>query len=989
MSGASKTPLNSKHEKEHKIRSFFTHLHRRFSSFAEPGQNAHKLDFSSVDLTKSNDTSQFTLTDTLTSQSVSSVTNAHNEDICLFRDSPYYIVRIAGTGNEEEFDRLVHDDPGKLRISNASGCYAIHNAAARNKVAILTIIAQYKGDINLPDKNSWTPLHHAVIHSSLLAIEWLLDNGADSTKKTIQNEAPIHFAVIHNQLASLKILLSKRPDDVNIDGDRDATPLHYAALHDNLEAARILDDLSTPAHLACAQGSLELLKLMLDCQPELKEKVIHMSDVQGMTCLHRAAMFDHVDIMAYLLEMNANINARDNQRRTPLLLAALENSLTAVCFLLSKNASIIARDVCDRNLLHFIIIQGLNFEAIEHELFSRRGYHALFDQRDVDGFYPIHYASRDGQVTMLRILIKYGSNTIIYKKTHKRQSSLHFAAQYGRYNTCKQLLDIPGFERILNEQEQTGLTPLHLSCQNGHTRVVQLLLHKGAMLSRSYDGNNPLHEAAANGHVNTVKLILQSHSHLKNIKNYLGMTLLHCAACNGHVDTVVLLLSNNCDFVTNNNNETFFDMAIQKKQREVCLAIIAHERWQEALNLSSSIYRTPLLGLIENLPECVQMMVKFGQTDNLSHPLCEMLLRYKWLSYGFPLHVIQLCFYLLFTVTLSYFSITFNSCNHLDPFSLTNTKNISYCPNPLFTSFNETVSMHYQWEAGACSVFSAWFTLLFLIGRFDMYGIYVIMFLEIMKTLLHVLVLFSILIIGFVLTFCVLRQFSPILDPSKSKHLLIIIIKSITMMLGGLDYDRQYVEPMLTNNDNQHFPTITLIFLVLFTILMPILLMNLLVGLAIGDLMEIKQNARLKRLAMQVQLHTYLEKKFPKKMLNRLVKNEYVIYINKQMSYNILSRTRRQWISKPFGTKKSLENSDKLYQNNGLFIILYEQKLKQKYMQRQLQKLMNLVRLIVLKMNIHSKADIDDVHNTGPISLEKLQQIILTVKKFSYLSKKN
>ncbi|CAF4480344.1 unnamed protein product, partial [Didymodactylos carnosus] len=43
------------------------------------------------------------------------------------------------------------------------------------------------------------------------------------------------------------------------------------------------DDLSTPAHLACAQGSLELLKLMFDCQQELKEKVIRISDVQGMT----------------------------------------------------------------------------------------------------------------------------------------------------------------------------------------------------------------------------------------------------------------------------------------------------------------------------------------------------------------------------------------------------------------------------------------------------------------------------------------------------------------------------------------------------------------------------------------------------------------------------------------------------------------------------------------------------------------------------------
>jgi len=75
-----------------------------------------------------------------------------------------------------------------------------------------------------------------------------------------------------------------------------------------------------------------------------------------------------------------------------------------------------------------------------------------------------------------------------------------------------------------------------------------------------------------------------------------------------------------------------------------------------------------------------------------------------------------------------------------------------------------------------------------------------------------------------------------------------IILKSITMMLGELDFDRTYIEAA----DVQHFSMINLLILLLFTIIMPILLMNLLVGLAIGDLMQIQQNARLKRLAMQV-----------------------------------------------------------------------------------------------------------------------------------------
>lgn len=70
------------------------------------------------------------------------------------------------------------------------------------------------------------------------------------------------------------------------------------------------------------------------------------------------------------------------------------------------------------------------------------------------------------------------------------------------------------------------------------------------------------------------------------------------------------------------------------------------------------------------------------------------------------------------------------------------------------------------------------------------------------------------------------------------------------MMLGDLDYDHAYLETF----NEQHFSMTSLIILLVFAIIMPILLMNLLVGLAIGDLIQIQQNARLKRLAMQVCL---------------------------------------------------------------------------------------------------------------------------------------
>ena len=42
----------------------------------------------------------------------------------------------------------------------------------------------------------------------------------------------------------------------------------------------------------------------------------------------------------------------------------------------------------------------------------------------------------------------------------------------------------------------------------GHTRVLKLLLSRGALLHRDYQGRTPLHLAAEGGHVETVTAIM-------------------------------------------------------------------------------------------------------------------------------------------------------------------------------------------------------------------------------------------------------------------------------------------------------------------------------------------------------------------------------------------------------------------------------------------------------------------------------------------------
>ena len=100
-------------------------------------------------------------------------------------------------------------------------------------------------------------------------------------------------------------------------------------------------------------------------------------------------------------------------------------------------------------------------------------------------------------------------------------------------------------------------------------------------------------------------------------------------------------------------------------------------------------------------------------------------------------------------------------------------------------------------SAASITVFLSWFNLLLFLQRFDQVGIYVVMFLEILQTLIKVLIVFSILIIAFGLAFFILL--SKINDPTPNhvsfQSIPMALFRTFSMMLGEIDFVGTYIYP--------------------------------------------------------------------------------------------------------------------------------------------------------------------------------------------------
>ncbi|XP_062377181.1 transient receptor potential cation channel subfamily A member 1b [Sardina pilchardus] len=969
---------------------------------------------------------------------------------------------------------LLLDLGANPNILNAALMSPLHLAISKGHNDMVELLLSFSvTDANLEGDLGNTPVMLACSNNNCQALHILFKYGAKLCSQNKLGHYAIHAVTFNGSKEAMEVIIKKGEElghnvetHLNYLDKSQCTPLHLAVRGGNIEVIKLCiengarvnqqqADKSTALHLACTQGATEAVKLMLaSCLHG--DDIINMRDGANQTPLHRATIFDHVELAEYLISKGADIDCIDCKGLSPLLLATSCAAWRAVAFLLSKGANMKIKDKEGRNFLHLATFQPKGLKCIPEHVLQTATVRDLLCDEDNEGCTPLHYACRLGihdsvkNILVLQVCPK--------RKSKNKKSAFHFAAEYGRINTCHRLLETITDSQMLNEGDEHGLTPLHLACRGGHTKVVDLLLRKGALFQSDYKDMTCLHHAAAEGYTQTMKILLAANIKLLDKADEDGNTALHLAAREGHVAAVKLLMDRGAAFLLNNSDASFFHEAVHHGKKEVADAVIENERLNEAITIfkHDSDHRCVVIDLIELIPEsfkhlldqciresehdancpdyhiqynfqwlqapvqlkkhaktdkslrvlplaCMNAMVQYHRVELLTHPVCNKYLEMKWLAYGSKVHLLNLVIYLLgllpltfliinlrptqttgqngtsvvvgpipirqsnYLITTSTIMVIVISCYAvLKQILQMSQQKMKYCKDPsnpaewataiaclMFTiPIMFGVEDNWVWEAGAVAILLAWVNFLLYLQRFEHFGIYVVMFGEIIKTLFSVIVLVIFLVLAFGLSFYALM-----LHQSEFHWFGLSLAQTFVMMVGELNYQTNFFGAFEGNR--LAFPQITYVVFVLFILLMPILLMNLMIGLAVGDIAEVQRNACLKRIAMQIDLHTNLEEKLPYWILKRVDKSSITVYPNKACRNRSIFKF---WHSRDVSAVRSRLNTG----GNELTPVeteLRKQKLRLREIYSVLEKQHSMVKLILQKMEITSEADEYD----GPV----------------------
>lgn len=323
----------------------------------------------------------------------------------------------------------------------------------------------------------------------------------------------------------------------------------------------------SPLKLAVINGQLDLVKRIIALNPDLDDVD---NDVQ--TVLMHAAQAEQEEILNFLLESGADIHKRNRFGYTPLLVAIVNSKNNTAKILIEK-------------------------ESREH-----------IDDKDAAGYSALIHATSRGLTELTQLLAAKGADVNL--QGPGGNTPLLSAVQYSTEEKVMLLIkELPQLD--LTIKNYTGISPLMMAAQKGHSQVAQLLYDKGAKIEEKDSvGCSALIYAVKGNHPALISWLVKSGADI-NEQNSNQETPLMYAIVNGHEDLALSLIEQGAKVdLINKNGKTVLMLACAKGQTKVVQKLLD---LKVDINIEDHAKETALAQAIRNgHEELAGLLVKNG-----------------------------------------------------------------------------------------------------------------------------------------------------------------------------------------------------------------------------------------------------------------------------------------------------------------------------------------------------------------------------------------
>ena len=318
-----------------------------------------------------------------------------------------------------------------------------------------------------------TPLSLAVIKNDLPLVKQLLAQGAEINETNKFGFTPLMLAALRENRNAVVDTLLAEGADTNIRGVEGSTVLYWASMYSGPGVLKALikakakvdiktDDGLTPIMGAALWGKLENVQILQSAGAVFTNDLVYSSAL------------GQLDIVKKLVTDGANVNAKNESRRTPLAAAAANGNLSVVNFLLVQGADVNSEST-DGNLTRSALSSAAekgHLEVVKALLNKKASL-----KPDSAHETPLFTSVVGGHLEVVKCLLDNGADP---NGQNPDGEPVLFTAAQKNAEAAQALLDAGA---DVNATNVLGSTALIVASYFGNADSVLLLLSKGARVS--------------------------------------------------------------------------------------------------------------------------------------------------------------------------------------------------------------------------------------------------------------------------------------------------------------------------------------------------------------------------------------------------------------------------------------------------------------------------------------------------------------------------